>query len=133
MGRLLLMQGLHALRCTFLITHRDRDLYAVGVRHGIALRYVHTAGLPPRVPGGLSIRPECEGAQALPMRPIAAGFAINTVFYAAILGLPFVAVGQTCRRRRIRRGRCVKCGYDLRGDHEAGCPECGWNREKATA
>ena len=26
-------------------------------------------------------------------------------------------------------GRCVKCGYDLRGDMEQGCPECGWNRD----
>jgi predicted Zn-ribbon and HTH transcriptional regulator len=23
---------------------------------------------------------------------------------------------------------CPKCGYDLRGNLSAGCPECGWNR-----
>lgn len=25
---------------------------------------------------------------------------------------------------------CKKCGYDLRGVAEYGCPECGWQREK---
>ncbi len=24
---------------------------------------------------------------------------------------------------------CQKCGYDLRGVAELGCPECGWKRE----
>ena len=28
-----------------------------------------------------------------------------------------------------RRGHCIKCGYDLRGDFSGGCPECGWQRE----
>ncbi len=26
-------------------------------------------------------------------------------------------------------GICPTCGYDLRGELDAGCPECGWNRE----
>jgi hypothetical protein len=32
-------------------------------------------------------------------------------------------------RRRREGGQCVNCGYDLRGDMAAGCPECGWGRE----
>ena len=28
---------------------------------------------------------------------------------------------------------CLKCGYDLRGKLDAGCPECGWNRAEAEA
>ena len=56
------------------------------------------------------------------------GFAINTVFYAAILWLPF-APFQLRRYLRRKRGLCIKCGYDLRGDFAAGCPECGWGRE----
>ena len=42
-----------------------------------------------------------------------------------------VAVGLAIfyrRRRRLASGECPKCGYDLRGDLEDGCPECGWNR-----
>ena len=61
----------------------------------------------------------------LPLRPIWPGFAINTIFYAALLWL--LTLGPFTARRMIRRkrGHCLKCGYDLRGaDHEA-CPECG--------
>lgn len=30
--------------------------------------------------------------------------------------------------RRLSRGLCPTCAYDLRADFESGCPECGWNR-----
>ncbi len=30
--------------------------------------------------------------------------------------------------RRIARGHCPKCGYDLLNNLSQGCPECGWNR-----
>ena len=30
---------------------------------------------------------------------------------------------------RAKRGLCPACGYNLRGDFSAGCPECGWRRE----
>ncbi len=65
----------------------------------------------------------------LAMTPIWPGFAINTIFYAAILWL--LAFGPFAVHRFIRdkRGRCIKCGYDLRGDFSAGCSECGWRRE----
>jgi hypothetical protein len=82
---------------------------------------------------------------ALPFRPIWPGFAINTVFYAAVLWMLFAAPFALRRWRRIRRGLCPKCGYDLRGGSGAGaggggaggaggvqgageravCPECG--------
>lgn len=63
--------------------------------------------------------------RALPLRPIWPGFAINTVFYAAILWL--LTLGPFTARRLIRhkRGRCAKCGYDLRHADHAVCPECG--------
>jgi hypothetical protein len=63
----------------------------------------------------------------LSVRPASAGFVINTFFYAAILWLPFAALGTFRRRRRIKRGLCPGCGYDLRGrgGHQNLCPECG--------
>ncbi len=70
--------------------------------------------------GGFGVIPK-----VLPLRPIWPGFAINTVFYAAILW-PLIC-GPFALRRIIRhkRGLCVTCGYDLRhADHDA-CPECG--------
>ncbi len=69
----------------------------------------------------------------LPLLPIWTGFTINTVFYAAILWLLIPGPFVLRRLIRSRRGHCIKCGYDLRGSPEAGCPECGWNREKETA
>jgi hypothetical protein len=48
--------------------------------------------------------------------------------------VPFIgaAIGYVIGRRRDRRtsqrrrlGRCVRCGYDLRGLSESRCPECG--------
>ncbi len=67
--------------------------------------------------------------RVIPLRPIWPGFAINTISYAALLWLLFF--GSLTARRIIRRkrGHCIKCGYDLRGDFSAGCPECGWQRE----
>ncbi len=53
------------------------------------------------------------------------GFAINTIFYAAILWS--LTLGPFTARRVIRhkRGLCIKCGYDLRGTEHDVCPECG--------
>ena len=61
----------------------------------------------------------------LPLRLLWPGFAINTVFYAAILWL--LTLGPFTVRRIIhrRQGRCIKCGYDLRGAEHKACPECG--------
>jgi hypothetical protein len=79
---------------------------------------------------------------SLPLRPLWPGFLINTLFYAAIVFGLFFAPGLTKRAIRRKRGRCVNCGYDLRGHISSGsphpgplregegtvrCPECGWN------
>ena len=61
----------------------------------------------------------------LPLRPIWPGFAINTVFYAAILWLLMFGVFTTRSLIRRKRGHCIKCSYDLRGAEHEACPECG--------
>ena len=63
--------------------------------------------------------------RALPCIPIWPGFAINTIFYAAILWVLFAFPFVIRRRRRIKRGLCPKCAYDLRGSASQTCPECG--------
>jgi hypothetical protein len=66
----------------------------------------------------------------LPLHPIWPGFAINTLFYAAVLWVLFSAPFALRKWRRIRRGLCPKCGYDLRNrpSDSAVCPECGATR-----
>ena len=59
----------------------------------------------------------------VPVRPLWPGFAINTLFYAAILWLLFAAPFALRRRRRIKRGLCPKCAYPV--GTNARCTECG--------
>ncbi len=65
--------------------------------------------------------------RVLPLRPLLPGFAINTIFYAAILWLIFIVPFALRRQRRINRGLCPQCAYDLRGRSPQSntCPECG--------
>ena len=60
-----------------------------------------------------------------PFLPIWPGFAINTVFCAAILWLLTLGPFAAHRMIRRKRGLCIKCGYDLRGAEHEQCPECG--------
>jgi hypothetical protein len=64
---------------------------------------------------------------ALPLRPIWPGFAINTIFYAAVLWMLFAVPGAVQRLRggvRRKRGQCASCGYSLRGTpHVEKCPD----------
>lgn len=65
----------------------------------------------------------------LPLRPIWSGLLLDTsVFGACWFGVLF-APGSVRRWRRRCRGRCPRCGYDLRHDLASGCPECGWGRD----
>ena len=61
----------------------------------------------------------------LPYMPIWPGFAINTIFYSAILWLLFAVPGWVRRTRRIKRGLCPACAYPIRGGSSAVCTECG--------
>jgi len=51
------------------------------------------------------------------------GFAINTIFYAAILWLLFAAPLRFRRYRCIKRGLCPACAYPI--GTNAVCTECG--------
>jgi hypothetical protein len=57
------------------------------------------------------------------LKPLWPGFAINTIFYAAILWLLFAAPGFVRRRLRVRRGQCPACAYPV-GASDV-CTECG--------
>jgi len=71
------------------------------------------------------------GGLLIPTCPRWPGFATDTLFYAAIWFGVFFGFTSAKRFIRVRRGRCPRCGYDLRGNLGAGCPECGWQREES--
>ena len=59
----------------------------------------------------------------LPFRPLPLGFAINSVFYAAILWALIWGPFALRRLLRVRRGLCPKCAYPM--GESAVCSECG--------
>ncbi len=62
-------------------------------------------------------------AHPIPMRPIWPGFAVNTLVYGAACWMVFAVPRGARRMVRRRRGRCVGCGYPVKGLER--CPECG--------
>src|SRR5262249_21001227 len=73
---------------------------------------------PHRLSGGLFLDPG-------PFRPVALGFTLDTLFYASVFAVLFIAPSRLRRSLRARRGRCTHCGYDLTGNTTGLCPECG--------
>lgn len=64
---------------------------------------------------------------SLPYRPLAGGFVINTMLYAVLWAAVLEVPGRVRRWRRMKRGLCPACAYDLRSTLAgAPCPECGW-------
>jgi hypothetical protein len=80
---------------------------------------------PPGILGGWSIPGIRPFDRPLPLAPLWPGFALNTLFYASALSVPFVLFQSFRRRHRLRRGLCPRCAYDLQGLRSAPCPECG--------
>lgn len=61
----------------------------------------------------------------IPLRPLASGFAVNTLLYAVVCAAIFLGPGAARRRYRRKHRRCVSCGYPLAGTDHRACPECG--------
>jgi hypothetical protein len=59
-----------------------------------------------------------------PAYPLWWGMLANTLLYASVLWLLWVAAGLPRRFLRARSGRCPGCGYEL-DDWMERCPECG--------
>ena len=75
----------------------------------------------PAVPGA-----NPKGLSVIPLQPVWIGLLLNS----AILGSPLFALllaGAGRRAIRRARGRCLQCGYDLRGGlaSNRACPACG--------
>ncbi len=60
--------------------------------------------------------------------PWVGGLILLVLLLGAVLGLPTAFVSARLRygpKRSLSKGRCAKCGYDLRGSVSVVCPECG--------
>ena len=67
--------------------------------------------------------PEFARGKILPLRPIATGFAVDTLLYATAAWLAFAGAARLRGIVRRSRGRCAACGYPRAGSGP--CPECG--------
>lgn len=63
------------------------------------------------------------GGHKVPVSPLWAGLAVNTLVFAAPVLMGVWGWGWVRRRRRRRFGLCLGCGYPVKGLER--CPECG--------
>jgi hypothetical protein len=63
----------------------------------------------------------------LPLSPLWPGFAINSIFYAALLWALWITSGKVRRLIRMRRSQCPACGHIIASGTCANglCSECG--------
>lgn len=101
-----------------------------------AFEAMHSWGpVTPSYSGGVRVapfRPNVAWVSVVPVRPMIAGFVLDTLFFCMLTWVimfgPFALIRRARRRLRLMRSHCPQCAYDLRGDLEHGCPECGWRR-----
>ncbi|MEM7623047.1 MAG: hypothetical protein AAF235_07560 [Planctomycetota bacterium] len=67
----------------------------------------------------------------LACKPVFPGLVLNGLIFGVLWDIPLVWLPLLVRRRRVARGLCPRCRYDLQGQQGSGCPECGWNRATA--
>ena len=67
-----------------------------------------------------------------PYSPIWPGLALNTIFFAILIPLAYSTPRAFRHARRMHKGLCPICKYDLVYDNSLGCPECGWHKQSGT-
>ncbi len=69
----------------------------------------------------------------LPYHPIWTGLAFNTIFYGCLVWI-MLSIKQAYRHaRRMHKGNCPMCSYNLEFVFVDGCPECGWRKRSKPA
>ncbi len=67
--------------------------------------------------------------RALPLSPAWFGLIVNTLVFGGLWWFVLFGVPAIRAKQRMDKGLCPKCTYDLIGDLDSGCPECGWGRD----
>ena len=124
------------LRAWYRASH-DPPRITVVVNFGLPLQSLtmrHTSEKNARSLGGVAVpnflvtnQPELAvlTAKRLPVLPLWPGFLVDTAFWGGAAFVVWSGPGFVRRRARRRRGRCVRCGYELAGVGGGVCPECG--------
>jgi len=74
----------------------------------------------------LSLRPLSPDRARLPLRPNWAGLVVDVLAWGLMWYATAFLWSDVRHWRRLRHGRCVRCGYDLSGLNPGlACPECG--------
>lgn len=81
----------------------------------------------------LPIKAGLAGIPVLPLRPVMPGFAINTAIWVCLWAIPVVFVPSLRVYLRYAGARCWHCGYALRHNSSAVCPECGNSTQHSSA
>lgn len=68
--------------------------------------------------------------RALPVKPLAVGFVVDTLFWGGMLAVVLGSAQSLLRRWRVSRSRCARCSYHVVAQMGGRCSECG---EKAGA
>lgn len=118
--------------------------YARAIRGAVMTPVIDPDRLPyqPPAPGAAGAKPLAGASKAstspiarfvwFPYAPHWPGLLINTIFYAMLALIAMSVLRAFRHARRMRRGRCPVCRYELGFDFRAGCPECGWRKGGAT-
>lgn len=61
-----------------------------------------------------------------PYQPIWSGLIINTLIYGVLLWILLYILRSIRHDRRLHKGTCPYCAYELGFNYATGCPECGW-------
>lgn len=116
--------------------------YEIVQAHGwpmraLSFRFSNTGGVKVNavsgpIIGGIGLLVDSSGAwyqpRALPLRPIWPGLVVDLFAWWVIWGFVLFGIGRIRAWRRVRKGLCGGCGYDLRGTPGDRCPECGTER-----
>jgi hypothetical protein len=73
--------------------------------------------------GGTWSHPARRSFTVIPLKPVWSGLMFDAILCGVGGGALILWLSGTRRRRRLKRGQCLRCGYSLAG--LTNCPECG--------